>query len=168
MCTEKRCSHCKEQTERQSQTVLRDIKSTRANKTGAEQRQALQTNRNQVALLLLVPVILILRGMKSSKLLYTCTYMPFPCVSESIAVLHYVSWPWCQRSSRVTLPVSINRWQHKIINDERIYLGLVFLDLVAQFFLNFHINIFIKGIYRPSVIICWLKIVIIFKLTGHA
>lgn len=65
------------------------------------------------------------------------------------------SWPWCQWSSGVTLPVSINRWQYKINHDERIYSGLIFLssDFIP---LYFHMYVLINATRRLLLIICVL------------
>lgn len=74
----------------------------------------INTRRNQAATCLLSPITLMLGAV--------CTRLSFPMCDT---VLHYASWPWCQWSSGVTLPVSINRWQQKIDHDESIFLDLV-------------------------------------------
>lgn len=68
---------------------------------------------------------------RSSKSPYTCAYMPSQCVSESITVLHYVSWR-CQRSNITSFHQQMAA-QNKTFF---FFLGLVFLDLVASFFWN--------------------------------
>lgn len=98
---------------------------------------------------------------------YTCTYMPSPCASESIAVLHYVSW-WCLRSSGVTLPLSINRWQHKIRHDERIFFSRTCFSWPGGFIsLKFHIFIILKLIHKPLPIMYILKTAFVMKLKRH-
>ena len=131
-----------------------------ANKIGAEWLPAPRTNTNQAATFRLSLLFLLL---SSEEVIQDSAGVPSSCVCvcvcarESIAVLHYVSWAGCHRTSGVTLPVSINRWQHTISHDGRIYVGLVCLDLVASFFYIFHMYISVTRVSWQMLTVCKRK-----------